>query len=1064
MRNFCCILFCMLIFASTTSWARSAQVFLLHSYSQDYPWTKRQHEGFVTELQSRQQADIIFNTEYLDTKRKALEPEYVARFSDYLAMKYSGYKPDAVYVTDDNALEFALSKMDRIFPGIPIFFSGVNDYSVLDRIDKSQVTGVFERKEVAPNLRIFNATDTGKGKIAFVGDGSETYEIVRHEINQELKPFVDIEAVFISASEIDEITRELAGFPYGAVFLTTIGAIKDAAGQTLPLAEIIQRIAQSGDHILFSMEDAYLEPGVLGGYVTSGIRQGAIAARLVSEYLSGKALGDIEPVQSSPNEFIFEQRQLEKHRIVLPREISAQATILHPTPGFYQANRMLVLGSLVSLAMLLILTLAITVIFMSRKSRECKKVATELRDRNIQLLHTKESLVEAQRIAGMGSWTLDLETNELDWSDEIFHIFEIDRKRFTASYESFLATIHPDDRDMVNEAYLNSVKNKSDYEIQHRLLMPDGRIKFVLERGRTHYNLLGKPLRSAGTVQDVTEKIYAEQRLYQWAAVFENTIEGVIITDENARIIDVNRAFSEITGYSKSEVLGKGPNIRRSQAHNTEFYKAMWESIQETGTWSGEIWNRKKNGELSPEWLTISTLYDDKGNVSNYVGVFTDISVIKRSEEKLEQLATHDPLTGLPNRTLLHDRLEGAIGRAARSGEKIAVMFLDLDRFKIINDTLGHVVGDKLLRQAAMRMKEVLRECDTIGRQGGDEFLAIIEDCVHLAQVEAISNRIRERIAHPFDVDKQTLFIGVSVGISLFPDDGDDAVTLIRNADSAMYQAKRMGRNNIAFYDAALTREARKRMELDIALRTAIDKDEFRLYYQPKIDLKSGSIVGAEALIRWMRDGNQLVRPDDFIPIAEETGLILSIGEWVLEESARQMRAWLDSGYLLQHLAINLSAVQIQRGNIASIMHRVIEKYRLQPSQFELEITESVLFDHPGQAKKVLTELRDIGLSLAMDDFGTGFSSLINLKQYPIDIIKIDRSFVSDLLVDANDEAITKAVIAMGKSLELKVVAEGVEEKAQADYLKALGCDQAQGYLFSPPVPAAEFECLLQQQ
>lgn len=1059
MTRIACFVLCSLFLCPTNGWAQSTELFILHSYGQEYPWTKDQHQGFVDELKAAYPHEVLISTEYLDTKRVDFGPSYIGSFRQYLAMKYAGYRPDVVYVTDDNALTFAINELPEIFPDVPIVFSGVNDYSALT--EGTAATGVFEKKEITPNLRVIRHIGFNSGQIAFVGDGSETDRAIKREIARELEGVAGIQPVFIDSPSIDTISDALAQHPYGIVFLTTIGGVKDRDGQVLAIREIVRRIVAGGDFLLLSMEDAYIVPGVLGGYVTSGVRQGQVAARMVSAYLSGTGVEELGPVRTGPNEFVFDQRELDRHDLVLPDAIQQEATILHPHPSFYETHRTLVVTSLLLLAFLLVATLLLSIALMFRKSRELREAADALRERNAQLVSAKASLDEAQRIATMGSWSLRLDSGQLEWSDEIFNIFEVDKNQFKASYEAFLAAIHPDDRDRVNEAFHQSVRDKSPYEIQHRLKMADGRIKFVLERGSTYYNEEGIPVRSVGTVQDISERVKAEQRLKQWAAVFENSLEGVVITDERAKIIDVNRAFVDITGYSKEEVLGGRPNIRRSQCHDREFYRAMWQSIQDTGSWSGEIWNRKKSGELSPEWLSISTLYDDSEHVTNYVGVFTDISVLKRSEEKLEYLANHDPLTNLPNRNLLHERLNQAIAHAKRNASMIAVLFLDLDRFKIINDTLGHIAGDKLLRAAAERMRIVLRECDTIGRQGGDEFVAIIEGCRNIDEIEALSDRIRETLTQRFEIDGQTLFIGVSIGICLFPADGRDAATLIRNADSAMYQAKRAGRNGHVFYDPQLTDKARMRMELDVALRGSVEKGEFQLYYQPKVDLASGALIGAEALVRWQR-GEQLVNPDEFIPIAEETGVILAIGEWVLEESARQLHAWREAGYSLQQLAINLSAVQVERGHVADIMRRLLDQFALPASLFEMEITESVLFDHPEQAERVLAELRDIGLSLAMDDFGTGFSSLINLKRYPIDTIKIDRSFVRDLMRDANDEAITRAVIAMCKSLELTVVAEGVEESAQAVYLKAHGCHQAQGHLFGHPVPAEAFEKLLE--
>ena len=767
------------------------------------------------------------------------------------------------------------------------------------------------------------------------------------------------------------------------------------------------------------------------------------------------------PVLASPNEYIFDERELRRVGIVLPEQIRDAATILNPALGFYAAHRQLVLASMVALGVSLFVVLIVSVVLLTARKRQVQQVAAALTVQKTALEQTQESLQTAQRIASLGSWRLDLKSDELTWSDEIYRIFEIEKTDFAASYDAFLAIIHPDDRDLVNKAYADSLRARANYEVEHRLLMADGRIKYVQERGTTRFDIRGEPYYTVGTVQDVTERKLAEQRLHQWAAIFENTIEAVIITGTDQRIVDVNRAFEQITGFSKQEAIGKRPNFRRSDRHDKAFYKRMWDSISEHGSWTGEIWNRNRNGELSPEWLSVSSIYGSNGELVNYVGVFTDISALKRSEEKLEHLANHDPLTGLANRLLLNDRLDSAIRRMQRETARLAVLFLDLDRFKIVNDTLGHAVGDELLQQVAARLQSCLRSSDTIGRLGGDEFLVIIENYNDQSEVERLAEKLHNSLVAVFPINGKELFIGVSIGISLFPEDGTDASTLIRNADSALYRAKETGRSSYSFYHAELTRQAEERLETEASLRGALQKAEFRLNYQPKIDLRTGKVVAAEALIRWHRPDGSVTPPDAFIPVAEETGLIIPVGEWVIKEAVNQFAQWRDAGYGLDHIAINISAVQIQRGALVDTVGQLLERTGLEPSMLELEITESVLLDSPEKALEVLVALRKLGVSVALDDFGTGFSSLSNLKQYPITTLKVDRSFVKDILQDPSDAAITRAVVAMGRSLDITVVAEGVETLEHSELLLALGCDQAQGYYYGGPVPAEQFPDLV---
>lgn len=1039
---------------TTTSFAHS--YLILHAYSQEYGWTTRQHQGFVDHLRLSGKTNII-STEYLDTKRRAYDADYGVKFAHYLRMKYTDYHPDLIYVTDDNGLTFARDHLISIFPGVPIVFSGVNNHAVFQDLDTSLITGVFEKKEILPNIEIMDMFEKIKGPIVFVGDESNTYRAIRHDIEKELKKFPHLKPRFISSRNLAEIVHKLLSCKCRYVTLTTVGGIKGASGQQLSLQTIISTIANTGDFALFSMEDAYLFDGVIGGFVTSGEAQGKKAAELAEQILHGIGVSAVSPVTDSPNRFIFDARELERFSFTLPEHIRQQATILHAKPGFYHSNRTLILGILFVLAGIVFFFLVLSVIILTIHRKRQRVIEGTLLEQKAALEVAQDNLNAAQRLAHIGSWGLDLVNNKLIWSDEIYRIFEIDKVHFGASYEAFLNAIHPDDREVVNQLYTDSVKNHTGYEIEHRLLMPDGRIKYVQERGITRYSEEGVPLYSDGTVQDITRRKQDESKLRQWASIFESTIEAVIITDLEQKIIDVNRAYTEITGFTRDEVLGQRPNLRRSHRHDKAFYQAMWDSIDATGSWSGEIWNRKKSGELSPELHSISVIRDENDVITNYLGVFTDISVLKHSEEQLEHLANHDPLTGLANRSLLNDRLESSIRRLERDNGELAVLFLDLDRFKKVNDSLGHPVGDLLLQEASQRLERVTRGRDTVGRLGGDEFLVIVDGYQRVSDIKTVVEKLRHAIEMPFFIDDNTIHISVSCGISIYPEDGNDSATLIRNADSALYRAKEAGRNTFSFYDYEITKLAASRMEVENALHWALDEDHFQLFYQPKIELKTGRVCGVEALLRLQFEDGRMIPPDEFIPIAEETGLIIPIGNWVLEQTVKQVIAWKAQGHEMS-AAVNISAVQVQRGNIVQVIRNLLDRYSFNPSCIELEITESVLIDFPEKAVEVLNGVRGMGLSLALDDFGTGFSSLGNLKRYPFSTIKVDKSFVFDIIDDPNDEAITRAVVAMGNSLDMTVVAEGVESADHEKSLVKMGCHQAQGFYYARPLPSGEFE------
>ena len=547
-----------------------------------------------------------------------------------------------------------------------------------------------------------------------------------------------------------------------------------------------------------------------------------------------------------------------------------------------------------------------------------------------------------------------------------------------------------------------------------------------------------------------------EDSLRLSAAVIRSTHDGVVITDLEHRILRTNPSFSVITGYTEAEVLGNTPNLLHSLHHDAAFYQQMWGSIETCGFWQGEIWNRRKNGELYPEWLTVSAVRDETGEVVNYVGVFSDISKVKQAEEKLQHLAHYDALTDLPNRLLLRSRLEHAIKQAQREDRLLAVLYLDLDRFKDINDSLGHPAGDELLQIIADRLRQRLRKSDTLARIGGDEFVVLLESSMDVRDVVNIVQMLIRLVREPVNLCcGREVYVGVSIGISIFPDDGDDAEQLIRNADTAMYQAKEQGSDNFHLYTEAMTRRVEARLETEARLRRALTRNEFVIHYQPLISVADLRCTGLEALVRWndpLESG--LVFPGSFIPLAEETGLILPLGDWVLRTACRQMKAWQDAGLALETLAINLSPIQFRQPDIHSRIADCLTETGLHPCCLELEITESAIMEQGSEAVAKLAEFKQLGVRLAIDDFGTGYSSLSYLKDFPIDKLKIDQSFVREISTSPAAAEIAAIIISMARTLNLESLAEGVEVEEQLEFLKASGCDSCQGYFFSRPVPA----------
>jgi diguanylate cyclase (GGDEF)-like protein/PAS domain S-box-containing protein len=685
-----------------------------------------------------------------------------------------------------------------------------------------------------------------------------------------------------------------------------------------------------------------------------------------------------------------------------------------------------------------------------------------------RLRDSEESLRESQIIAGLGSYALDIRNGMWTSSDVLDQIFGID-KSYVRSVEGWVGLIHPDDQQMMAEYFQTEVVGqRKTFDKEYRCVRHnDGAVRWLHGLGKLESDAQGELVKMHGTIQDITARKEVEDEL-RIAAVAFSSQSGMVITDATGRILRVNPAFTRLTGYSAEEAIGKTPSLLNSGRHDELFYQRMWGALKEKGYWQGEVWNKRKNGQIYAEMLTITAIVSSDGHTSHYVGSFTDITESKQAEAEIHRLAYYDALTTLPNRRLLQDRLSQALASTARSGLYGAIFFIDLDNFKGLNDTRGHDIGDLLLLEVAQRLRAVVREGDTVARLGGDEFVVLVEsmseDATEAAAVaKQVGDKLREAIDRPFLLNDYEYICKLSIGVSLFHAQ-DTVEELLKHADLALYQAKNAGRNTLRFFDPAMQAALERRNEMEDELRQALKLHQLVLYYQPQVDAL-GKVVSVEALLRWRHPTRGLVPPDEFIGVAEDTGLILPIGLWVLETACTQLQKWESDPRLRSlHIAVNVSSRQFRQVDFVEQVDTVLRRCGVDPACLKLELTESLVLEDVEDAIAKMNAIKKLGVSFSMDDFGTGYSSLSYLAELPLSQLKIDRSFVCNLPGKNNDELIARTIISMGKGLSMHVIAEGVETEAQWQFLESHGCNAYQGYLFSKPVPVEELESILSRR
>ena len=665
--------------------------------------------------------------------------------------------------------------------------------------------------------------------------------------------------------------------------------------------------------------------------------------------------------------------------------------------------------------------------------------------------------------SGNGVWEWDALEQRLNFSSGMSALLRYQGQDLAHDFD-FYQRLHPEDAASARAQVDEALEQGSMLVLSVRLLCFDGLYRWFRARGQAYKDADGRLLRISGLLSDQTASREADERSRLASTVVDNTIEGVVVTDAQSRILSVNHAFTQLLGFSEAEMLGKTPRMFKSGRHGKEFYDAMWASMHATGHWQGEIWNRRKNGEVFPERMSLSAVKDANDQVTHYVCMFTDISAEKSREQQLEFLTQRDTLTGLPNRAQFARMLGDAVELSQNTDRRMAVLLFNIDRFKDVNDSYGHAIGDEVLRHVAAQMQGALRSGDIIGRLAGDEIGVVAPSICGRDSAVEVAERLMAAAAQPWITpDGLSVVVSVSVGISLYPVHALTAEDLLQGAHAAVYGAKSRGSNSWCFFHENMTQAARERLALEARLRRALSLGHMRLYYQPQIDLQTGRLIGAEALVRWLDPEEGLISPARFIPVAESSGVIGQLGLWVLGEACRQGQQWRAAGLPDLTIAVNVSLHQFLLTDIVGATAEALAASGFPARHLELEITESALAEKPEEALAVLNRLRELGLCLAIDDFGTGYSSLAHLKRFPLDLLKIDQGFIRDIPHSADDMTISSSVIALGHAMGLKVLAEGVETREQLEFLQQKGCDYFQGYFCSRPIPAQDFTRLLEQ-
>jgi diguanylate cyclase (GGDEF)-like protein/PAS domain S-box-containing protein len=1013
----------------------ATNILILHSYHSDYPWTDSIDNG-MKEVLNREFPDATLFVEYMDSKHHPQE-ELFPGLERLLTGKYAAKNLDIILCSDDNALDLLLTHHHQLFPGVPVVFCGINDFSDTRLAGRTGITGVTENHDLQGLLELALRLHLQTKTVAVISDVTRTGREMLAQLHS-VEPLFRHRVEFLELAELSEpqLKKALGLLPPHSVVLN-LSYFRDPDGRTFSVQQSNNLISEAGQSPIYVPWDFLIRDGVIGGRVVSGSRQGRNAARLAVRILNGESPEDIPPLSDIPSLFMFDHRVLQAFDIK-SRQLPPDSVLLfHAWDYKHKRRTQIILGVAV-----LFFGLACTL--------------------GLFLLRYRKTL----------------------------RALRLSEQKYKAVLQSIGEPIHIKDRDLniiwandiAQQTFGKNIIGQKCYKALHQVSTPCKESCTVLAAftdGQPHFgeqeafdasgnqrwflntttvvsrDSRGDPATALTIARDITELKTIKQQylLTQWA--IDASLTPMIMTDLEGRLNYANRAALALWHYpTAADLLGSCLSDLHEDPHQSQ---KITQSLKSRNVWHNEGRGRKMNGACFDMDLQAQTIRNQVGAPLAIMLSAVDITDKKRTEAEIENLAYFDSLTGLPNRSLFKNHAELALGHAGRSNKIVALLMLDLDHFKHINDSMGHAMGDLLLQAVAERLQQQLRHSDILARWGGDEFILLLSDVNEVLDITIVTKKILRLLnEQPFVLEGFEIVTTASIGLALFPLDGQNMETLLKHADAAMYEAKKKGRNNYHFFSAQLAQQIDQRHRMEINLRRALKEEQLHLVYQPQIDLSLGKVTGMEALARWQRPGEESISPLRFIPLAEETGLIRPLGDWILRSACQQAVTWQQGNPAAPRVAVNFSAKQFFQPDLVQSIQEILRETGLPPQRLELELTESVFLENMEAAVEALKALKHLGIRIAIDDFGTGYSSLYYLKKLPFDRIKIAQEFVRDIESDANNRAIIKAAIAMAQSLGSEIIAEGVENRKQLSFLLSLGCQVMQGYYFAKPMPAKD--------